>query len=329
MLKSRSRCWMLLALVTILSLSVTWTVRAATEQAATIPATSTPVTTPAVTPAYYSPSGIAGRTTPFHDGVAAKYNYAFGKDAPFLPSNATSSNGQFLDPKSFPTAEYCGHCHKEAYHQWRQSVHANAFREPWYLKNVDMLIDEKGVQFSRHCEGCHNPVALFSGSLSQGMPKKRPFEDEGVTCSTCHGRVDQMPIVYQAQSLQMEWCLNCHRNPAKNLRPTSQIYNMAWEEPAPERPVWCAVSGEKIGVPTAQSANCTTKDPTGAGPQMAFMQKPTLEQEKTATDASTGTIPASLHYEKFTSQDQLGHFLLKQYHIRNPYELSSCEVCHR
>ena len=42
-----------------------------------------------------------------------------------------------------------------------------------------MLIAEKGVQFSRHCEGCHNPIALFSGDLSQGMPKKRPFEDEG------------------------------------------------------------------------------------------------------------------------------------------------------
>ena len=49
-----------------------------------------------------------------------------------------------------------------------------------------MLIAEKGVQYSRHCEGCHNPVALLSGDLSQGMPKKRPFEDEGLTCSTCH-----------------------------------------------------------------------------------------------------------------------------------------------
>jgi hypothetical protein len=153
--------------------------------------------------------------------------------------------------------------------------------------------------------------------------------NKGLGCSSCHGRVDQMPLMYAQNTLQMEWCLDCHRNPAKNLRPTSQIYNMAWEAPAPERPVWCAVSGQKTGVPTAQSANCTSKDPTGAGPQMAAMQKPTLEPEKTATDASTGTIPASLHYEKFTSQDQLGHFLLKQYHIRNPYELSSCEVCHR
>jgi tetratricopeptide (TPR) repeat protein len=57
------------------------------------------------------------------------------------------------------------------------------------LKNVNMLIDEKGVQYSRHCEGCHNPVALLSGDLSQGMPKKRPFEQEGVTCSTCHSIV--------------------------------------------------------------------------------------------------------------------------------------------
>ncbi len=140
-------------------------------------------------PTYSHAAGIIGPTTPFHDSVAARYNYAFGKDAPFLPSNATDTNGQFLSPKSFPTAEYCGHCHKEAYNQWRQTAHSNSFRAPWYLKNVNLLIDEKGVQYSRHCEGCHNPVALLSGDLTQGMPKKRPFEDEGVTCSTCHSIV--------------------------------------------------------------------------------------------------------------------------------------------
>jgi hypothetical protein len=124
--------------------------------------------------------------TDYHKHVASKYNYAFGKDTPFLPSKATSYNGEFMSPKSFPTAQYCGHCHQESYRQWRQSAHSNSFRAPWYLKNVNMLIDEKGVQFSRHCEGCHNPVALLSGDLSQGMPRKRPFEDEGLTCMTCH-----------------------------------------------------------------------------------------------------------------------------------------------
>jgi hypothetical protein len=153
--------------------------------------------------------------------------------------------------------------------------------------------------------------------------------NKGIGCASCHGRVDQMPLMYEQNTLQMEWCLNCHRNPAKNLRPTAQIYNMAWEAPADERPVWCAVNDAKTGTPTAQSVSCTMKDPTGAGPQMAALQAPSTGGNPTATDAPTGTIPAALHYEKFTSQDQLGHFLLKQYHIRTPNELSSCEVCHR
>ncbi len=179
---------MLLALLTIAAcLTATWAVRAADGPAPA--ATSAPATsdTPATAGAAYTAAiKVTGPTTSFHNSVAGRYNYAFGKESPFLPSNAVSANGQFVSPKAFYTADYCGHCHKEAYHQWRQSVHANSFRAPWYLKSVNMLIDEKGVQFSRHCEGCHNPVALLSGDLSQGMPKKRPFEDEGVTCSTCH-----------------------------------------------------------------------------------------------------------------------------------------------
>jgi tetratricopeptide (TPR) repeat protein len=193
MFKSAPRRWLLTFLFVALASTAAWTVRAATDPS------SAPTTPPAATPApadapnagaaYTAAIKVTGPTTQFHDSVASRYNYAFGKDSPFLPSNATTSTGQFVSPKSFYTAEYCGHCHQEAYHQWRQSVHSNSFRAPWYLKNVNALIDEKGVQFSRHCEGCHNPVALFSGDLSQGMPKKRPFEQEGVTCSTCHSIV--------------------------------------------------------------------------------------------------------------------------------------------
>ena len=184
-LKTALRRWLPTAFLGVLPLMVTWAVRAATEP----DSTPAPAATPATTPAYANTNSITGPTTAFHDSVAARYNFAFGKDAPFLPSNAVTSNGQFLSPRSFPTAQYCGHCHQEAYRQWRQSAHSNSFRAPWYLKNVNLLIDEKGVQYSRHCEGCHNPVALLSGDLSQGMPKKRPFEEEGVTCSTCHSIV--------------------------------------------------------------------------------------------------------------------------------------------
>ena len=51
---------------------------------------------------------------------------------------------------------------------------------------------------------------------------------KGIGCASCHGRVDQMPLMKQAVSLQMEWCLDCHRNPERYVRPRSEIYNMAW-----------------------------------------------------------------------------------------------------
>jgi hypothetical protein len=51
---------------------------------------------------------------------------------------------------------------------------------------------------------------------------------KGVGCSTCHGQVDQMPLMYQASSLQMEWCLACHREPEKFIRPKEEVFNMKW-----------------------------------------------------------------------------------------------------
>ena len=147
--------------------------------------------------------------------------------------------------------------------------------------------------------------------------------NKGIGCASCHGRVDQMPLMYMENSLQMEWCLNCHRNPAVNLRPTAEIYNMAWEGPSGDKPVWCAATG-KPG-PTAQRVSCTTKDP-GAGPEVAMLQ--VIGMGHTASDVPPGPMmPAS--YQKFTSQMDLGKYLTAQYHIRPPNELTSCETCHR
>jgi len=56
--------------------------------------------------------------------------------------------------------------------------------------------------------------------------------NKGVGCATCHGQVDRMPLLYQEASLQMRWCLDCHRNPAKYVRPRDQVFNMNWEPPA-------------------------------------------------------------------------------------------------
>ena len=51
---------------------------------------------------------------------------------------------------------------------------------------------------------------------------------KGVGCETCHGRVDQMPLMYQQSSLEMRWCLDCHRNPEKYVRPREFITKMGY-----------------------------------------------------------------------------------------------------
>lgn len=57
---------------------------------------------------------------------------------------------------------------------------------------------------------------------------------KGVGCETCHGRVDQMPLVLQDSSLRMEWCLDCHRAPENYVRPRSEIYTMGYEPDEPQ-----------------------------------------------------------------------------------------------
>ena len=51
---------------------------------------------------------------------------------------------------------------------------------------------------------------------------------KGMGCETCHGRVDRMPLMVQKSSLQMEWCLNCHRDPAQYVRPRDQVTTMGY-----------------------------------------------------------------------------------------------------
>jgi ferredoxin len=153
--------------------------------------------------------------------------------------------------------------------------------------------------------------------------------NKGLGCASCHGRVDQMPLMYEQNTLQMEWCLDCHRNPAKNIRPTSEIYNMAWEKPAEDRPVWCSVSDVASGVPTAQGVNCVAKDPSGEGPEVASLQLPLHGTSGLAGDVAAATMPVAPVFKKFTSQEDLGLFLVDRYKIRTPKELTSCEVCHR
>ncbi len=210
-----------------------------------------------------------------------------------------------------------------------------------------------GIPPTKTCMNCHSQIwtnanllepVRNSWATGESIPWTRVHDlpdyvyfsheihvNKGIGCSSCHGRVDLMPLMYQENTLQMEWCLNCHRNPGKNLRPTGEIYNMAWTGPSGDKPVWCATAGAQTGIPTAQTVSCTTKDPSTGGSQLASLSfsLPSVNAQTTASDVPAAKLPASISYQKFTNQAALGQFLIQQYHIRTAKELSSCEVCHR
>lgn len=52
---------------------------------------------------------------------------------------------------------------------------------------------------------------------------------KGMGCAVCHGRVDQMPLMYQQNTLFMEWCLDCHRQPEKYIRPKDKVFQMDYK----------------------------------------------------------------------------------------------------
>ena len=122
----------------------------------------------------------------YADTVRETYNFPFGKGKISVPGNAASVGNDFIQPSAFLDAQYCGHCHQEAYHQWRQALHSNSFRTPFYRTSVNILLRTKGIEFARHCDSCHNPIAVLAGAMNSNSPVDRLFDRDGLTCTTCH-----------------------------------------------------------------------------------------------------------------------------------------------
>jgi hypothetical protein len=78
----------------------------------------------------------------------------------------------------------------------------------------------------------------------------------GIGCSTCHGPVDQMPLMWQQNTLYMKWCLECHRQPANFIRPAEEVFNMAWLPPTNQQ-----AAGQELlkryHVETSQLTDCS------------------------------------------------------------------------
>jgi tetratricopeptide (TPR) repeat protein len=131
----------------------------------------------------------------YGDKIRESYNFHFGKDKISTPGNAAIEGNDFIQPGAFPKATYCAVCHAQAYSQWRQALHSNSFRTPFYRTSVNILLRTKGIEFTRHCDSCHNPVGVLTGGLTQDSKVDRQFDQDGLTCLTCHAVQKLQPTV--------------------------------------------------------------------------------------------------------------------------------------
>ncbi|OFW09004.1 MAG: cytochrome C [Acidobacteria bacterium RIFCSPLOWO2_02_FULL_67_36] len=81
---------------------------------------------------------------------------------------------------------------------------------------------------------------------------------KGMGCATCHGPVDKMPLMYQHATLQMSWCLDCHRNPARYIRPREQVFNMSWRPPSDDPDMGARLVKQYKIASVEQLTSCST-----------------------------------------------------------------------
>jgi ferredoxin len=79
---------------------------------------------------------------------------------------------------------------------------------------------------------------------------------KGIGCQTCHGQVDKMPLTWREETLYMDWCLECHRAPEKNIRPRSEVFNMQYQAPANQEELGIKLVKE-YSVKTKQLTDCS------------------------------------------------------------------------
>jgi hypothetical protein len=128
------------------------------------------------------------------------------------------------------------------------------------------------------CMTCHAQVAVNSPDLApvrESYATGQPVEwvkvydlpdfvyfnhsihvNKGIGCSSCHGQINQMPVVWQEQALFMGWCLNCHRNPENYVRPRDEIYNMSYVPAEPQNVLGPRLVAEYNIMPPEQLTNC-------------------------------------------------------------------------
>lgn len=138
--------------------------------------------------------------------------------------------------------------------------------------------DFAGIPPTEACMGCHSQVAseaLTLAPMRASLENNQPLEwirvhdladfvyfnhgihvSQGIGCETCHGRVDQMTTVAKVETLQMDWCLGCHRAPERFVRPRDQVFTMGWEPP-PDQEAAGAQLVADYGIKVDQLTDCS------------------------------------------------------------------------
>jgi len=126
----------------------------------------------------------------FHNNFPADYQFIYGKNKPFEPSLATTSNGGAIDARLLGNSKSCttNGCHTNIGHEWEANAHRYSAMDPAFRVVQHAMAVEKGPASTRYCGGCHDPISLLSGSKNLDDTKlTNPLGmDEGVSCVSCH-----------------------------------------------------------------------------------------------------------------------------------------------
>ncbi|MDQ3009718.1 MAG: cytochrome c family protein, partial [Acidobacteriota bacterium] len=181
----------------------------------------------------------------------------------FEPSQARTETNALIPVEQFIPASRCLACHQDTHAAWSESLHRNAAREPFYRESADILLRTRGIEFTRHCESCHTPVALFSGALAKESSRQEapftPLDHEGVTCSVCHSVTDaklngtgsftiRRPALMAAENGRPIYSINGQEITDEQILADEQSHKRAVMRPLLKQPEFCATC-HKVDAP--------------------------------------------------------------------------------
>jgi hypothetical protein len=150
-------------------------------------------------------------------GIDCRYCHTSVEDSPFA---------------GIPSTEICMSCHREI---WKDAPMLEPVRES-YRSGVPLrwvrVHDLPDFAYFNH----------------------QAHVQRGVGCASCHGQVDDMPLMWQSADLTMGWCLDCHRDPTPHLRPKSEVFDMGWHPPPDQAERGKALAAER-GIHTLESCS--------------------------------------------------------------------------